>query len=169
MEETKINESQLKARKTTLLKKSVDELVDVIIKKDDDARKFVNRINKLKDNIRGLENKIDKLNTSFTGERTAEVNADQRVLELSDTIAGLNNENAELIKLKKGLDDQLSQLNQSMSRTDKLLKQNEAAYTKAMSDIAEINAKLYRSRSAFKTALSIMLIETIILVICIIF
>ena len=50
-----------KSRKTKLSKKSVEELVNIILRKDDVERRKDNLIKALKINVQGLEKKVDDL------------------------------------------------------------------------------------------------------------
>lgn len=58
MANVKEQNSSLKARQTKLLKKSKDELIDVILRKDKVERNQVNQISKLKGEINSLQSRI---------------------------------------------------------------------------------------------------------------
>lgn len=165
MEDVIISEQQLKARKTTLLKKSVEELVDIVLKKDDNDRKFNNRIVKLKDNIRGLENKIKNMSsTSSTGggEPQGEHSDATRIKELENLVADLNTENAEMCKANKGYEDQVAQLKETIVKWDE-------EYTKEIHRAEKYLQAFKRSRSAFKTSLVIILGELILVILLLVF
>lgn len=58
MANVKEQNASLKARQTKLLKKSKDELIDVILRKDKVERNQVNQISKLKGEINALQSRI---------------------------------------------------------------------------------------------------------------
>ena len=55
-----------KSRKTKLSKKSVEELVNIILRKDDVERRKDNLIKALKINIQGLEKKVEAISNNIT-------------------------------------------------------------------------------------------------------
>ena len=59
-----------KSRKTKLSKKSVEELVNIILRKDDVERRKDNLIKALKINIQGLEKKNESLNNDIKNAET---------------------------------------------------------------------------------------------------
>lgn len=59
-----------KSRKTKLSKKSVEELIDIILRKDDVERRKDNLIKALKINIQGLEKKNESLNNDIKNAET---------------------------------------------------------------------------------------------------
>ena len=59
-----------KSRKTKLSKKSVEELVNIILRKDDVERRKDNLIKALKINIQGLEKKVESISNDITNIET---------------------------------------------------------------------------------------------------
>ena len=59
-----------KSRKTKLSKKSVEELVNIILRKDDVERRKDNLIKALKINVQGLEKKVEVINNNITNIET---------------------------------------------------------------------------------------------------
>lgn len=59
-----------KSRKTKLSKKSVEELVNIILRKDDVERRKDNLIKALKINVQGLEKKVEAINNNITNIET---------------------------------------------------------------------------------------------------
>lgn len=66
-----------KSRKTKLSKKSAEELIDIVIRKDDIERRKDKLIACLKTNIAGLENKVSSIKQDLT-------NAEKEYTELVD-------------------------------------------------------------------------------------
>lgn len=90
-----------KSRKTKLSKKSVDELVNIILRKDDVERRKDKLIACLKTNIAGLENKISNIQEDL---KNAEAEyAD--ILKKHNTLATIaQNKQNELNDIKKTLE-----------------------------------------------------------------
>ena len=59
-----------KSRKTKLSKKSVEELVNIILRKDDVERRKDNLIKALKINVQGLEKKVEAISNNITNIET---------------------------------------------------------------------------------------------------
>lgn len=59
-----------KSRKTKLSKKSVEELVNIILRKDDIERRKDNLIKALKINVQGLEKKVEAISNNITNIET---------------------------------------------------------------------------------------------------
>lgn len=59
-----------KSRKTKLSKKSVEELVNIILRKDDVERRKDNLIKALKINIQGLEKKVEAISNDIANAET---------------------------------------------------------------------------------------------------
>ena len=59
-----------KSRKTKLSKKSVEELVNIILRKDDVERRKDNLIKALKINIQGLEKKVEAISNDIANTET---------------------------------------------------------------------------------------------------
>lgn len=86
-----------KSRRTKLGNKSVEELIDIIIRKDDVGRRKDNLIKALKINIQGLEKKAESLNTNISNIETEYANvkhnnieANKRITKLTFDIGSLN-------------------------------------------------------------------------------
>ena len=62
--------SSEKSRKTKLSKKSVEELVNIILRKDDVERRKDNLIKALKINIQGLEKKVEAISNDIANIET---------------------------------------------------------------------------------------------------
>lgn len=73
-----------KSRRTKLGNKSVEELIDIIIRKDDVGRRKDNLIKALKINIQGLEKKNESLNNDIK-------NAETQINELHEAIKKTSN------------------------------------------------------------------------------
>lgn len=59
-----------KSRKTKLSKKSIEELVNIILRKDDVERRKDNLIKALKINVQGLEKKVEAISNNITNIET---------------------------------------------------------------------------------------------------
>ena len=59
-----------KSRKTKLSKKSIEELVNIILRKDDVERRKDNLIKALKINIQGLEKKVEAISNDIANAET---------------------------------------------------------------------------------------------------
>ena len=59
-----------KSRKTKLSKKNIEELIDIVLRKDDVERRKNNLIKALKINIQGLEKKNESLNNDIKNAET---------------------------------------------------------------------------------------------------
>ena len=59
-----------KSRKTKLSKKSVEELVNIILRKDDVEKRKDNLIKALKINVQGLEKKVEAISNNITNIET---------------------------------------------------------------------------------------------------
>lgn len=89
-----------KARKTKLSNKSIDELVEIVFRKDN-VEKKLQRLNKcLKDNIIGLENKCKSVNEELS-------KSEEEVLRLNNFANHLEEDNKTqellIIKLKRAI------------------------------------------------------------------
>ncbi len=107
-----------KSRRTKLGNKSVEELIDIIIRKDDVGRRKDNLIKALKINIQCLEKKAESLNTNISNIETEYANvkhnnieANKRITELTFEIGSLN-----------------TQLTDSEAQIDQLLKDIKKAF-----------------------------------------
>lgn len=72
-----------KSRKTKLSKKSVEELVNIILRKDDVERRKDNLIKALKTNIQGLEKKNESLNINISNIETEYANVKHNNIEVT--------------------------------------------------------------------------------------
>ena len=59
-----------KSRKTKLSKKSIEELIDIVLRKDDVERRKDNLIKALKINIQALEKKVEAISNDITNAET---------------------------------------------------------------------------------------------------
>ena len=98
-----------KSRKTKLSKKSVEELVNIILRKDDVERRKDNLIKALKINVQGLEKKVESISND--------------IANIESEYNDLQNRNFEVVKaredfkfeaksLKTQLEDSESQINE---------------------------------------------------------
>lgn len=81
---TKEMTSAEKCRKTKLSKKSVEELIDIIVRKDNVERRKDKLITYLKTNIVGLEKKVNVLNSSISNIETEFTNVKQDNIHLTN-------------------------------------------------------------------------------------
>ena len=86
-----------KSRKTKLSKKSVEELVNIILRKDDVERRKDNLIKALKINIQGLEKKVEAISNDIANIET----------EYND----LQKRNFEVVKAREKFKDECKNLN----------------------------------------------------------
>ena len=86
-----------KSRKTKLSKKSVEELVNIILRKDDVERRKDNLIKALKINIQGLEKKVEAISNDIANIET----------EYND----LQKRNFEVVKAREKFKDECKSLN----------------------------------------------------------
>ena len=89
--------SSEKSRKTKLSKKSVEELVNIILRKDDVERRKDNLIKALKINIQGLEKKVEAISNDIANIET----------EYND----LQKRNFEVVKAREKFRDECKSLN----------------------------------------------------------
>ena len=99
---TKELSSSEKSRKTKLSKKSVEELVNIILRKDDVERRKDNLIKALKINIQGLEKKVEAISNDIANTET-----EYNELKRSNFNAIKDNAN-----LKTQLEDSETQINE---------------------------------------------------------
>ncbi|MDD7629801.1 MAG: hypothetical protein PUJ60_01990 [bacterium] len=72
-----------KSRKTKLSKKSVEELVNIILRKDDVERRKDNLIKALKINVQGLEKKVEAISNNITNIETEYNDLQKRNFEVA--------------------------------------------------------------------------------------
>lgn len=105
----------LKSRQTKLLKKSKDELIEVILRKDKVERNQVNQISKLKGEINSLQSEIKGL--------IADNEGDQKIIET------LRKKNDSLEDLKKSLNENINskciELEETTDKLNKLIVEKE--------------------------------------------
>ena len=114
-----------KTRKTKLSKKSIDELVNIILRKDDIERKNNKLIKCLKINIEGLEKKTKGLEEDNKCLEAANVNLDNSFNELNraykETIKKLDDSSTTI----KHYDDEIFSLQDKINR---LVKSNSKCF-----------------------------------------
>ena len=114
-----------KTRKTKLSKKSVDELINIILRKDDIERKNNKLIKCLKINIEGLEKKTKGLEEDNKCLETTNVNLDNAFNEVNtaykDTVKKLDDSSTTI----KRYDDEISSLQDKINR---LVKSNSKCF-----------------------------------------
>ena len=114
-----------KTRKTKLSKKSVDELVNIILRKDDIERKNNKLIKCLKINIEGLEKKSKSIEEDNKCLETANVNLDNSFNELNkvykETVKKLDDSSTTI----KHYDDEIFSL---QDKINKLVKSNSKCF-----------------------------------------
>lgn len=114
-----------KSRRTKLGNKSVEELIDIIIRKDDVGRRKDNLIKALKINIQGLEKKAESLNTNISNIET----------EYND----LQKRNFAVIKAREDLKDEIKTLNTQLKDSEYQINQLIKDIKKAFNS----NAKMF--------------------------
>ena len=102
------NEAQLKARRTSLGKKSVDELITIILRKDKSERSMNSKIQELTESLK----KSDYLNDKKSGEIA---NFDKTRAGLQDKIDSLIERNDSLVIEKNRLIKELVELKNKYS------------------------------------------------------
>lgn len=98
-----------KSRKTKLSKKSVEELVNIVLRKDDVERRKDNLIKALKINIQGLEKKNESLNSDIAN---AEIEYNDLQQKQFAIIRVRDNFEFEVKSLKTQLVDSETQINE---------------------------------------------------------
>ena len=98
-----------KSRKTKLSKKSVEELVNIILRKDDVERRKDNLIKALKINVQGLEKKVEAISNNITNIETEYNDLQKRNFEV---IKAREDFKFEAKSLKSQLVDSETQINE---------------------------------------------------------
>ena len=98
-----------KSRKTKLSKKSVEELVNIILRKDDVERRKDNLIKALKINIQGLEKKVEAISNDIANIETEYNDLQKRNFEV---IKAREDFKFEAKNLKTQLVDSETQINE---------------------------------------------------------
>ena len=98
-----------KSRKTKLSKKSVEELVNIILRKDDVERRKDNLIKALKINIQGLEKKVESISNDI-----ANIESEYNDLQKRNFAVVKAEENFKFVakSLKTQLEDSETQINE---------------------------------------------------------
>lgn len=113
-----------KSRKTKLSKKSVEELVSIVLRKDDVERRKDNLIKALKINIQGLEKKCESLNSNITNIET----------EYND----LQKRNFEVIQVRENLKDEIKTLNTQLKDSEAQINELHKAIKKSFNSTAKM-------------------------------
>lgn len=98
-----------KSRKTKLSKKSVEELVNIILRKDDVERRKDNLIKALKINVQGLEKKVEAISNNITNIETEYNDLQKRNFEV---VKAREDFKFEAKSLKSQLVDSETQINE---------------------------------------------------------
>ena len=98
-----------KSRKTKLSKKSVEELVNIILRKDDVERRKDNLIKALKINVQGLEKKVEAISNNITNIETEYNDLQKRNFEV---VKARENFKFEAKSLKSQLVDSETKINE---------------------------------------------------------
>ena len=98
-----------KSRKTKLSKKSVEELVNIILRKDDVERRKDNLIKALKINVQGLEKKVEAISNNITNIETEYNDLQKRNFEV---VKAREDFKFEVKSLKTQLVDSETQINE---------------------------------------------------------
>ena len=114
-----------KTRKTKLSKKSVDELVNIILRKDDIERKNNKLIKCLKINIEGLEKKNKGLEEDNKCLETTNVNLDNAINEVNKAYKEIVKELNDSSTTIKHYDDEIFSLQDKINR---LVKSNSKCF-----------------------------------------
>lgn len=114
-----------KTRKTKLSKKSVDELVNIILRKDDIERKNNKLIKCLKINIEGLEKKIKGLEEDNKCLETSNVNLDNAFNEVNKAYKETIKKLDDSVTTIKHYDDEIFSLQDKINR---LVKSNSKCF-----------------------------------------
>ena len=119
MANVKEQSSSLKARQTKLLKKSKDELIEVILRKDKVERNQVNQISNLKGEINSLQSRIRGYISDNEGNEKIIKDFRERVFILEDRNNSLN----EKINTKSiELEETISKLNKTIVKKEAKIK-----------------------------------------------
>lgn len=98
-----------KSRKTKLSKKSIEELVNIILRKDDVERRKDNLIKALKINVQGLEKKVEAISNNITNIETEYNDLQKRNFEV---VKAREDFKFEVKSLKTQLVDSETQINE---------------------------------------------------------
>lgn len=106
-----------KSRKTKLSKKSVEELVNIILRKDDVERRKDNLIKALKINIQGLEKKNESLNNDIKNAETEYNDLQKRNFAVVKTREDFKFEVESLMTQLKDSETQINELHEAIKKT----------------------------------------------------
>ena len=106
-----------KSRKTKLSKKSVEELVNIILRKDDVERRKDNLIKALKINIQGLEKKNESLNNDIKNAETEYNDLQKRNFAVVKAREDFKFEVESLMTQLKDSETQINELHEAIKKT----------------------------------------------------
>lgn len=100
-----------KSRKTKLSKKSIEELIDIVLRKDDVERRKDNLIKALKINIQALEKKVEAISNDIT-------NAETEYNELKRSSFNVIKDNANFKTQLENSEYQIKKLNRIIQKSN---------------------------------------------------
>nr|DAH00297.1 MAG TPA: hypothetical protein [Crassvirales sp.] len=106
-----------KSRKTKLSKKSVEELVNIVLRKDDVERRKDNLIKALKINIQGLEKKNEYLNNDIKNVETEYNDLQKRNFVVVKAREDFKFEVESLMTQLKDSETQINELHKAIKKT----------------------------------------------------
>ena len=106
-----------KSRKTKLSKKSIEELVNIILRKDDVGRRKDNLIKALKINIQGLEKKNESLNNDIKNAETEYNDLQKRNFAVVKAREDFKFEVESLMTQLKDSETQINKLHEAIKNT----------------------------------------------------
>lgn len=106
-----------KSRKTKLSKKSVEELVNIVLRKDDVERRKDNLIKALKINIQGLEKKNESLNNDIKNVETEYNDLQKRNFVVVKSREDFKFEVESLTTQLKDSETQINELHEAIKKT----------------------------------------------------
>ena len=106
-----------KSRKTKLSKKSVEELVNIILRKDDIERRKNNLIKALKINIQGLEKKVEAISNDIANIETEYNDLQKRNFEVVKAREDFKFEAKNLKTQLVDSETQINELNKAIKKT----------------------------------------------------
>lgn len=106
-----------KSRRTKLGNKSVEELIDIIIRKDDVGRRKDNLIKALKINIQGLEKKAESLNNDIKNAETEYNDLQKRNFAVVKSREDFKFEVESLMTQLKDSETQINKLHEAIKNT----------------------------------------------------
>lgn len=106
-----------KSRKTKLSKKSVEELVNIVLRKDDVERRKDNLIKALKINIQGLEKKNKSLNNDIKNAETEYNDLQKRNFAVVKAREDFKFEVESLMTQLKDSETQINELHEAIKNT----------------------------------------------------